>query len=53
MIKNKNEFDSYFKMASSVTNARLEIVKYISAELTFQYVEKWSIEECIEVVEKL
>ncbi|ESR49732.1 hypothetical protein CICLE_v10033396mg [Citrus x clementina] len=51
--KKKSEFDSYFKMASSVMNARMEMVKCKSAESTSQCVEKWSIEECIEVVEKL
>ena len=34
--KNKSEFDSYFKMASSVMNARMEIVKCKSAESTSQ-----------------
>ena len=48
--KNKSEFDSYFKMASSVMNARMEMVKCKSAESTSQCVKKWSIEECIEVV---
>ena len=51
--KNKSEFDSYFKMASSVMNARMEMVKCKSAESTSQCVEKWYIEECIEAVEKL
>ncbi|KAH9769639.1 hypothetical protein KPL71_012093 [Citrus sinensis] len=32
--KNKSEFDSYFKMASSVMNARMEMVKCKSAEST-------------------
>ncbi|KAH9779645.1 hypothetical protein KPL71_007775 [Citrus sinensis] len=48
-----SEFDSYFKMASSVMNARMEMIKCKSAESTSQCVEKWSIEECFEVVEKL
>ncbi|GAY50380.1 hypothetical protein CUMW_126140 [Citrus unshiu] len=39
-------------MVSSIMNARLEMVKCKSAESTFQCVEKWSIEECIEAVEK-
>ena len=51
--KKKSKFDSYFKMVSSLMNARLEMVKCKSAESTSQCVEKWSIEECIEVVEKL
>ena len=51
--KNKSEFDSYFKMASSVMNVRMKMVKCKSAESTPQCVEKWSIEECIEAVEKL
>ncbi|KAH9779846.1 hypothetical protein KPL71_007861 [Citrus sinensis] len=51
--KNKSEFDSYFKMASSVMNARMEMVKCKSAESTSQCIEKWSIEECIEAGEKL
>ena len=38
--KKKSEFDSYFKMASSVMNARLEIVKCKTAESTSQCVEK-------------
>ena len=40
-------------MASSVMNARMEMVKCKSAESTSQCVEKWSIEKCIEAVEKL
>ncbi|KAH9682422.1 Myb DNA-bind 3 domain-containing protein [Citrus sinensis] len=51
--KNKSEFDSYFKMTSSVMNARMEMVKCKSAESTSQCIEKWSIKECIEAVEKL
>ena len=51
--KNKSEFDSYFKMASSVMNARMEMVKCKSAESTSQCVKKWFIEKCIEAVEKL
>ena len=34
-------------------NARLEMVKCKSVESTSQCVEKWSIEECVEAVEKL
>ncbi|GAY49653.1 hypothetical protein CUMW_120780 [Citrus unshiu] len=51
--KNKSEFDSYFKMASSVMNARMEMFKCKSAESTSQCVEKLSIKECIEAMEKL
>ncbi|GAY55212.1 hypothetical protein CUMW_162670 [Citrus unshiu] len=51
--KNKSEFDSYFKMASSVMNARMKMVKCKSTESTSQCIEEWSIEECIEAVEKL
>ncbi|ESR42149.1 hypothetical protein KPL70_017530 [Citrus sinensis] len=51
--KNKSEFDNYFKMTSSMMNARMEMVKCKSAESTSQCVEKWSIEECIEAMEKL
>ncbi|KAH9723053.1 hypothetical protein KPL70_006962 [Citrus sinensis] len=43
----------YFKMASSVMNARMEMIKCKNAESTSQCVEKLSIEECIEAVEKL
>ena len=50
---NKSEFDSYFKMASLVMNAKMEMVKCKSVESTSQCVEKWYIEECIEAVEKL
>ncbi|ESR42436.1 hypothetical protein CICLE_v10013561mg [Citrus x clementina] len=54
VVKNKkSEFDNYFKMASSVMNARLKMVKCKSTESTSQCVEKWYIEECIEAVEKL
>ncbi|GAY58831.1 hypothetical protein CUMW_189800 [Citrus unshiu] len=38
--KNKSEFDSYFKMASSVMNTRIEMVKCKSAKSTSQCVEK-------------
>lgn len=37
--KNKSEFDIYFKMASSVMNARMEMVKCKSAESTSLCVE--------------
>lgn len=54
VVKNKkSEFDNYFKMVSSVMNARLKMVKCKSTESTSQCVEKWYIEECIEAVEKL
>ena len=33
-------------------NARLEMVKCKSAESTFQFVEKWYVEECTEAVKK-
>ncbi|GAY49567.1 hypothetical protein CUMW_120110 [Citrus unshiu] len=51
--KKKSEFDIYFKMTSSVMNARMEMVKCKSAKSTSQCVEEWSIEECIKAVEKL
>lgn len=40
-------------MASLVINTRLEMVKCKNTESTSQCDEKWSIKECIKVVEKL
>lgn len=36
-----------------MTNARLEMVKCKNVESTYQCVEKCSVEECIEAMEKL